>query len=206
MRHAYYRFIAIAAIIFTTLSMQSCMDKDKEESIVISGEWQGDFGMFYTYVDNRGHSYTFQSYDTRIRFIPDYAYATHGHGTQVDYYEYGPYTYQYYQFDWSIKDGSIYLSYRGNPQLDTRIRRGYHMTNDTFTGQFSETGTRFRLYKIADFYNWTPYYDSYGYGWRDLWWNYYPYYAPGTRGEGEADSTATDSTQSEGHILSWGRR
>ena len=172
--------------------------EDTNQSMVLSGEWRGDFGMYYTYVD-RGRAYTFDCYDSYIRFIPDHAYANYGVGTQVDYYEYGPYEYQYYNFTWSINNGVIYLSYDYDHTLDARISN-YHMTNDYLTGTFPASNSSFRLYKMADYYSWTPYVSIYGYGSRYDWDDYYPYYAPATR---SADEQAADSTA---HVLSRGRR
>lgn len=180
----------------------SCVDvEDTNQSMVLSGEWRGDFGMYYTYVD-RGRSYTFDSYDTYIRFVPDYRYANHGTGTQVDYYEYGPYEYQYYRFTWSVNNGIINMYYEYDPDLDTRISN-YHMTNDYLTGTFSSSGTSFRLYKVVDFYSWTPYVNTYGYGSRNDWSVDYYYDYPYSRG---SDTQSADSTETSGHVLSRGRR
>ena len=192
MKRQYSFFPAI--FIACACMFSSCVDMDTNQSMVLSGEWRGDFGMYYTYVD-RGRTYTFDSYDSYIRFIPDHKYASYGVGTQVDYYEYGPYEYQYYNFTWSINDGVIYLSYDYDHMLDTRISN-YHMTNDYFAGTFPASNTSFRLYKMADFYCWTPYVNTYGYGSRYDW--NYEYSA--TR---SADELAADST---GHVLSRGRR
>ena len=169
--------------------------------MVLSGEWKGDFGMYYTYIED-DHTYTFDSYDTYIRFIPDHAYANFGTGTQVDYYEYGPYEYQYYRFTWSIKNGLIYLSYEYDHNLDTRISN-YHMTNDYLKGTFSNSNTSFCLYKITDFYSWTPYMNAYGFGSRHDWYDTYPHNMPATR---SSDIQAADSTGSAGKVLSRGRR
>ena len=186
-----------AILIACAYMFSSCVDmEDMNQSMALSGEWQGDFGMYYTYVDYRGREYTFDSYDTYIRFIPDHAYANYGTGTQVDYYEYGPYEYQYYYFTWSVRDGNIYLTYDYDHDLDTRISN-YHMTNDYLTGTFPYSNTSFRLYKIVDYYCWTPYVNTYGYGSRHDW----GYYS--TR---SADGEAADSTGIEGHVLSRGRR
>jgi len=191
----HYSFFS--AIIIACASMFiSCRDmEDTNQSMALSGEWRGDFGMYYTYVE-RGRTYTFDSYDTYIRFIPDHAYAKYGVGTQVDYYEYGPYEYQYYSFTWSINNGVIYLSYDYDHELDTRISN-YHMTNDYLTGTFPFSNSSFRLYKLTDYYSWTPYVNAYGYGSR---YNWNQYYAPFTR---SADVESADST---GHVLSRGRR
>jgi len=178
----------------------SCTDiEDINQSMVLSGEWQGDFGMYYTYVDHRGHEYTFDSYDTYIRFTPDHTYANYGTGTQVDYYEYGPYEYQYYHFTWSVEGGNIYIYYDYDHDLDTRISN-YHMTNDYLAGTFPASNTSFRLYKMADYYSWTPYVNNYGYSSRYEWGDYR---SSVTR---SADVQDADSTDATGHVLSRGRR
>ena len=198
-----YRFIAAIIFMMSAFAFSSCEDiEDIDQSMALSGEWRGDFGMYYNYVDRRGRHYSFDSYDTHITFIPAYAKARHGRGTQVDYYDYGPYEYQYYKFSWSINNGSLYLTYDYDPELDTRISN-YRMTNDYFSGIFSSSGTSFKLYKIADYYNWTPYVNIYGYGSRYDWDVDYPYYAPYSRSEGEQFA---DSIASDGKVLSRGRR
>lgn len=196
-----FRFLSFF-MMMAAFSLFSCMKEDTVESMALSGQWRGDFGMYYDYVDGYGRRYTFDSYDTYITFTPAYDYALYGRGTQVDYYEYGPYEYQYYKFSWRIKNGVIYLTYDYDPQLDTRIS-DYRMTNDHFSGTFSSSGSSFRLYKIADYYNWTPYVDIYGYEDRYEWYYDYPYYAPFSRSDGEQLS---DSIASEGKVVSRGRR
>lgn len=198
----HYFLIAII-LMMSAFALTSCVDmEDTSQSMVLSGEWRGDFGMYYTYVDGRGRHYTFDSYDTRLTFIPAYSQAQHGRGTQVDYYEYGPYEYQYYKFSWSVNNGNIYLTYDYDHELDTRISN-YRMTNDYFSGTFASSGTSFRLYKIADYYNWTPYVNIYGYDSRDDWYDNYPYYAPYSRSNGEE---LQDSTSATGYVLSRGRK
>lgn len=188
----------MSAFVFT-----SCLDDlDVDQSMALSGEWRGDFGMYYDYIDAHGRRYTFDSYNTYLTFIPAYSYANYGRGTQVDYYDYGPYEYQYYKFRWSVENGYIYLSYDYDHELDVRISN-YRMTNDYFSGTFSESGTSFRLRKIADYYNWTPYVNVYGYGNRYDWDYGYPYYAPATRSEFEVPS---DSTSNVGEVVGRGRR
>lgn len=198
----HYFLIAII-LMMSAFALTSCIDmEDTSQSMALSGEWRGDFGMYYTYVDGRGRHYTFDSYDTRLTFIPAYSQAQHGRGTQVDYYEYGPYVYQYYKFSWSVNNGNIYLTYDYDHELDTRISN-YRMTNDYFSGTFASSGTSFRLYKIADYYNWTPYVNIYGYGPRNDWYGDYPYYAPYSRSNGEEPQ---DSTSATGYVLSRGRK
>ena len=190
-------------LLISAFAFISCDDfEDINQSMALSGDWRGDFGMYYNYVDGRGRHYTFDSYDTRITFIPAYSQARHGRGTQVDYYNYGPYEYQYYKFSWEINNGSLYLTYDYDPELDTRISN-YRMTNDYFSGTFSESGTSFRMRKLVDYYNWTPYVNSYGYWDRDNWGYYYPYFAPATRSDVEQPE---DSTSNVGEVVGRGRR
>lgn len=210
MKRIHYLLTALSTIASVMLFSSCQYMEDVNQSMVLSGEWRGDFGMYYNYVDRSGREYTFDSYDTYLTFVPAYNRARYGSGTQVDYYEYGPYEYQYYSFRWNIEGGVIYLTYDYDHNLDTRIN-DYHMTNDYFSGTFAYSGTSFRLYKIVDYYDWTPYVNSYGYGYRNNW---NRSYAPGTRSDGEllTDSIATDSiaasapVEVEGQVISRGRR
>lgn len=201
MKQKYYSFGALI-MMMSALLFSSCMNEDTRQSMALSGEWRGDFGMFYKYEDRRGNLYTFDSYDTYLTFIPAFKYATYGTGTQVDYYEYGPYEYQYYSFKWSIRDGIVYLNYPYDPELNTTIR-DYRMTDDYFSGYCDGASTPFRLYKIVFYYDWSRYNSNYGYRNRDNWEYYYPRYAPSTRSASEAP---TDSLAADGAVLERGRR
>lgn len=207
----HYNALAALALTMSAFAFCSCTDEDTMQSMALSGEWRGDFGMYYDYEDSYGRRYTFASYDSYITFIPDYSHANHGRGTQVDYYDRGPYEYQYYRFSWSVENGYIYLYYDYDYELDTRIS-SYRMTNDYFSGRFYPSGTSFQLYKVVDFYDWTPYVNTYGYGPRHDWGGYAPYYAPYSRSDAAApaDSAAAsaDSTSVsvEGTVLKRGRR
>ena len=201
MKQKYYSLGALI-LMMSALLFSSCMNEDTRQSMTLSGEWRGDFGMFYQYEDRWGNIRTFDSYDTYLTFIPNFKYATYGTGTQVDYYEYGPYEYQYYKFNWSIRDGIVYLNYPYDPGLSTSIR-DYRMVNGMFTGYCSGASTPFRLYKVVDYYDWSRYNGNYGYSRRDNWEYYAPRYAPATRSDAEAPS---DSIQGEGKVVRRGRR
>lgn len=180
-------------------SMSSC-DEDIDEAMVLSGEWQGDFGMYYT-VEHKGRIYTYDSYDSELIFIPDYDYATHGEGREVDYYEYGPYRYQYFSFSWRIVDGVIKLRYHSDPKLNVDIHE-YHIDNDWFSGYFGFTDNRFSLRKTVDHYDWTPYVNSNYYGDARDEWNW-------SRSEGravEAAESHTDPESDEFVIVGFGNR
>lgn len=151
-------------------TLTSC-DEDLSRSVTLSGEWRGDFGMFYDY-EYYGRVYTFDSYDTRIVFYPDHDYATYGYGKEVDYYEQGPYAYQYYRFRWYMDRGNLYLEYPYDPSLNTVIR-DYHMSSSSFYGYFGDTSNRFYLRKIADYYDWGYYNGDYLYDPRGDWYGSY---------------------------------
>lgn len=177
----------------------SC-NEDLALSMTLSGKWQGNWGMGYDYL-YRGRVYHFDCYDTHIEFFPDYDMATTGYGRQIDYYDRGPYEYQYHFFYWTLRNGVIYLSYPGTPELNTSISE-YQMNNRIFTGYFINAMDRFALYKWADYYDWGPYNSYYSYGIRNDW---SIYYAP-TRAEECADSVRMEKKKEEGWIVSHNNR
>ena len=198
-----------AALLLISAMFTSCMDDDTEESMYLSGQWTGDFGMYYNY-EYRGDIYTFDSYDTDVVFYPDYNYATHGYGYQVDYYREGPYEKMSFRFFWEINRGIIYLDYPGYPEYSTKIR-DYHLTNSYFRGYFENGTSEFYLRKLTDYYNW-GYYSGYGdyYSWSNTGWNWnnYPYYYSKTRGLNttENDTLSTEEGKEEGKIVGIGNR
>lgn len=188
--------IALFTMAITMSAFTSC-DDDVDMSITLSGDWYGDFGMYYDYFDRHGdYIATFDSYDTDISFIPDYDYATHGYGYQVDYYRHGPYSKVYHSFEWYVNNEVLSLHYKGERELDTKIY-DFRLTDYYFTGYFDDSPTQFRLKKTRDFY-WDPYCDrygsytsgiGYGYYYNDDW--YYDDFYARTR-TAEADTTATE--------------
>ena len=197
-----YTYTMMVLLTAMSATFTSCETTDTDMAMALSGQWQGDFGMYYNYED-RGRVYTFDSYDTDIVFYPEYRYARYGWGKQVDYYEYGPYEYQYYKFYWEIVDGEIFLTYPYAPELNTSVM-DYHLTNSYFSGWFTNADTRFVLHKLVDFYDWGPYTNDYSYGARGGWYDYYddPYYYAPTRSDGETETVST----SEGKIVKRGNR
>ena len=168
--------LGIACTALSLFSFTSCMDDDTTVSVTLSGDWDGDFGMYYDYYDRHGrYVETFDCYDTDISFYPDYDYASHGYGYQVDFYRTGPYTKIYHSFEWEIRNQNIYLYYAGEKELDTVIR-DYRINSSYFTGYFNNSNTRFSLSKYRDYYEWDPYWDDYGhsgYGYYDRYDWYY---------------------------------
>lgn len=170
------------------------------KSRTISGEWTGYFGSYYIwgYNDKYGyHEVEFESDHVDMQFTPDYNNATHGYGIEVDYYSEGPYRYQYYHFDWEIINGTIYLTYPSSPDMNVAIRN-YHMNNDYFSGVCGNT--EFSLRKIVDYYDWSCYYDDYGYDE----WNFY--WAP-SRATEDGDSISAPTPEiKQGQVVRRGNR
>lgn len=146
--------VALAA----TFAFSSCNSDDENEARVLSGDWEGDWGMWYEDEDG----YIFDADYTYIRLEPAHNNATHGIGYQEDYYSWDTsgrvrsyYRYLWYKFDWEIRDGILYLSYYDDLNLDTFIR-DYRLDNTYFSGYFGDSNTRFRMSKLTDYYYWTP--------------------------------------------------
>ncbi len=180
---------------------------DVNQSIKFAGQWTGDFGMYYNY-RYAGRVYTFDSYDTDIVFYPEYDGATYGWGKQVDYYEYGPYSYIYNRFDWEILHGTIYIKYHVDNGMDCAIY-DYVMTRDHFSGRFGNSYDKFYLTKIADYYDWGAYFDNY-YLYPNDGWYWTPLYSKETRAASDSAPSLPqyndESQQTTDGIVSYGRR
>ena len=185
-----YTYILMAFVAFFAATFVSCeRDPDVDGAMVLSGEWTGDLGMYY--------SDGFYEYDAEysdIRFIPDYNYATHGTGEEVDYFNryYCPIRYQSFYFEWEIRNGAIYLYFPYNRQLDVTIY-DYYLTTSYFSGRMGDSSTTFRLRKLVDYYDWYLYDRSsyYGYGYWDSYYYYGKSRENGTAQNVEADTVAT---------------
>ena len=186
-------WMMMLVMVMTAGMMTSC-DEDEKMAFKLGGEWYGDFGMNYT-VEHRGRLYTYDSYDTYLKFYNDGISASHGWGKQVDYYDYGPYEYMYYKFYWRIRDGVIHITYPRNPELEVTIY-DYRMTWSRFFGWFGNSDVQFSLDRLDRDYDWDCYTNDYycydrggwsfdiGFGYD----NYYPYYA---KSRAAGDSIAT---------------
>ena len=186
----FYTYILMAFVAFFAATFVSCeRDPDVDGAMALSGEWTGDLGMYY--------SDGFYEYDAEysdIRFIPDYNYATHGTGEEIDYFDrrFCPIRYQSFYFEWEIRNGAIHLFFPYNRQLDTVIY-DYYLTTSYFSGRMDNSTTTFRLRKLYDYYDWYLYDRSsyYGYGYWD---GYYdPYYYGKSRVNGTAQNVEADS-------------
>ena len=169
----FYNTWMMAAVVLLTMTTATSCDRDREEAYVLSGEWQGNFGMYYYdgYSDR-----TFWADYTDIRFVPSYDYATYGYGEEIDFFRWPcPIRYQSFYFQWEIRHGVIYLSFPYNHGLDVAIH-DYRLNYDYFEGYFGDSNDYFRLVKLVDFYGWNSYDPSsyYGYSYYDGY-----YYAKG---------------------------
>lgn len=198
-------------MIMTAGIMTSC-EEDRKLGFRLDGEWRGDFGMNYT-IEYRGQLYTYDSYDTYLVFYNDGIASSHGWGKQVDYYDYGPYEYQYYRFNWYIRDGRIHITYPRNPELEVTIYN-YRMSYSHFYGTFGTSNISFDLRKLTGDYDWDYYYSDYSYGTRYDW-NYgyyggnYPYYSKTRATDKTTDSVAVKNgkkTDEEFRIVKVGNR
>ena len=204
-----FSIIAVAGL---CLMFSSCTrDEDTEIAMTVSGQWQGDWGMYYEYTYPNGDVYTYDSYDTDLVFYPDYDYAEHGYGYQVDWYRTGPYERLSYRFSWNVVNGVLFLNYPGFPEYNTSIR-DYRLNNSHFVGYFNGSSTRFDLIKIQDYYTWYDYdylYRSHGYAYIEWTWDggyYYDgiYYSYAKTRNGDAN---TDSvSKPAGRITKIGSR
>ena len=151
-------FFILSVALVAMVGFSSCNSDDENEARVLSGEWEGDWGMWYEDEDG----YIYDADYTYIKLVPDHHDATHGIGYQEDYYSWDDthqvmsyYRYLWYKFNWEIRDGIIYLTYLDDLNLDTFIR-DYRLDNNYFSGYFGDSNKRFRLSKLTDYYYWTP--------------------------------------------------
>lgn len=137
---------------------------DHNRAYTLSGQWKGDFGMFYA-VPNpaTGQMVQFDATYTNIIFYPQYSGARYGYGKQVDYYNHGPYAYQYYYFKWEVRNRDIYITYPQDPNLNVVIY-DYYLDNYTFTGYMGDSRYRFRLNALRSYDLWDSFRGDYFFG------------------------------------------
>lgn len=152
MKKFYFLFNIIAVLSLCAVFTSCTEDEDVVEARVLSGEWTGDWKMYYE--TNRGR--TFYADYTDIVFYRSGSYTNHGYGYQVDFYSAGPYTSIYSRFTWSIENGTIYIDYPDDHRYDTTIYE-YHLDDRYFSGNLGDSYLHFKMSKIAGF-DWSDYY------------------------------------------------
>lgn len=159
---------------------------DRSRSQTISGQWQGDFGMFYR--AENPYTRNWEQFDADYSYVvfhSDYYGARSGTGKQVDFYRYGPYEYQYHAFRWEVNRGVLYIDYPHDRNLNVEIY-DYALTPYNFRGRINGSNFVFNLTKLNNWNRWHYFTGNYMNGELNSW-NWRPFYAPKTRAA-EADT------------------
>ncbi len=196
MKRIYNYLLSAAVLTLSALTLTSC-DDDVDMAMTLSGEWTGDFGMYYGIEDRRtGQWIEFDADRTDLVFYPDHDYATHGEGKQVDFYSYGPYRYQYYYFYWEVRNGVLYMDYPYDSNLNVAIS-DYRMSDRLFSGRIGNT--KFTLYKIKGYYDWGNYHGDYYGDYDDGYW--YDYYSKSRDGKSDVSVDASELNMRRGNRM-----
>lgn len=198
------KYFTLFALALSVIMLTASCDNDLTKSEKLAGEWTGYFGSYYDYEyigrDGRTYVERFESDYVDMQFVPDYDFATHGYGTEVDWYRTGPYTKQYFRFEWSIHDGIIDLFYPHDRDMSVRISN-YSISYDYFTGRIGKTD--FRLRKIVDYYDWRGYRDDWGYIYNPGW-GYGYYNARSMKSDSTDIAPSAPADMSSGRIIKRG--
>jgi len=193
MKKIYNWALVLITVLSTGFTLTSC-DEDLMQANTLSGQWGGNFGMYYT--DHWG-----REWDASFTVLEFYnnGWGASGTGQQCDYYDDGPFAYQYYRFNWRIDNGIITISYPGAHELDTEIYN-YRMSYRFFDGYFRNTGSYFSLKKYSDpnwnrYSNYGDYYYYYNSGYYYDGYNYDDYYYPYDYYYAKTRSTTSDSVE-----------
>jgi hypothetical protein len=150
-----YTNIAVALMAVLTMTGFTSCDSDVDLAYDLDGIWQGTIIGNY-YYDRYGTNYT--DYDTEIRFYQDGAFSRGGTGYEIDRDNTtGRYTRS--NFDWTVRNGRIYLSYDDGYDVIIRDYETYTMGNAMrFRGYFEDyrTGEQlasFNLIKVSERYS-----------------------------------------------------
>lgn len=150
-----YTNIAVALMAVLTITAFTSCDSDVDLAYDLDGIWQGTIVGNY-YYDRYGTTYT--DYDTEICFYQDGSFSRGGTGYEIDRDNTtGRYTRS--NFDWTVRNGRIYLSYDDGYDVIIRDYETYTMGNAMrFRGYFEDyrTGEQlasFNLIKVSERYS-----------------------------------------------------
>lgn len=141
----------VVMLMATAVSMTSCDDDDADQAYDMNGIWQGIIQGSY-YVD-RFHN---NDYDTEIQFVQEGVFAHGGYGLETDYPHDRHKPFVQVGFDWTVRDGKIYLEYDDGYRVIIRDYELYSVGRSAhFRGYFDnydtgETMASFDLVKISD--------------------------------------------------------
>ena len=150
-----YTYLAMFTI---ALSMLTSCDRDawdRQDARTLDGTWTGYVDVYYA--DRWG--WTGSSYRTSICFVREGAYG--GWGYEADY-ELGYANEAYSEFNWSVNNGVIRITYAAPGWNPIRIY-DYRLYDDYFEGYMDDNtrqDIRFQLYYDGN-YNWGRYRNRY---------------------------------------------
>lgn len=149
-----YTNIAVALMAVLTMTGFTSCDSDVDLAYDLDGIWQGTIQGNYYY--DRYHT-EYIDYDTEIRFYQDGAFSRGGTGYEIDRAYGGLSTRS--NFDWTVRNGRIYLSYDDGYEVVIRDFETYTMGGYMrFRGYFDNYRTgepmaSFNLVKVSERYS-----------------------------------------------------
>ena len=147
-------FVALIA----TAGLCSC-DEDDMIAYDLNGIWQGNIASSY-YTHRYGMVTDY--YDTEIMFDQRGAWGSGGTGYEIDRDRYGRYTKVF--FDWSVRNGKIYISFEDGAHVIIRDFETYRMSGIMrFRGYFDDyqTGEQIAEFSLMKIESPNDYYDRY---------------------------------------------
>lgn len=151
----FYTNIAVALMAVLTMTAFTSCDEDADIAYDLDGIWQGTIiGDFYS--DRYGTTRT--DYDTEICFYQSSTFSRSGTGYEIDRESWSGHISEF-DFDWTVNNGRIYISYSDGYKIVIRDWETYYMGNTMrFRGYFEdyytgETVASFNLIKVAAKYS-----------------------------------------------------
>ena len=177
----FYTYAAMMAVALITMTVTTACDSDVALAYDLEGVWQGTITGNY-YADR--YRVTTTEYDTEIMFRQS-GFESRGTGYEIDR-EYGSRRFTKTYFDWSVRNGRIYLDYDDGYRVVIRDFETYSMNGlMRFRGYFDnyDTGEEMASFSLVKVVDSSKYFD---YGYTNS-----PYYAPRSEAP-SADSLAVN--------------
>ena len=170
MKKLYFYILMLMPVFALTSCDTDTMIADK----LTGANWEGWLETYYQ--NNWGEEYKDGEYHTVWRFdaayYDEYGAATYGTGYEVDYSIRNQNDYAYSPFDWVVRNGDIYITYRNPDWNNVRIDyRNYSISHNHFRGTMYDWENRSYDFDMENNSSWD--------------WDYYRHYY--TR---SADNTA----------------
>lgn len=118
---------ALALLAILSMSFSACDYDDVDRATVLNGTWHGSLGQYYSTVYGDGYD----EWETEFRFATYDDYSMRGEGVEVDYDPDMWSDFKYYDFNWEVVNGSIYLYYRNGDRL---MIRDYQLSDYRLSG------------------------------------------------------------------------